>query len=370
MSPTPPPYPVELRLPHIEQARRSVLREGQSGAPHLAPWLGRSWQRCLNRGQVPERKLTFEAVSAAGVARSLELNRALLQAARPVMATLAQAVAETRHFALLTDARGMVIDFNGPIDRQDRRATALARLGVDLSEEAVGTTAIGAALAELQPVWLHRGEHFFDDTAMYSCAGAPVFGPHGSCVGMLDLTGIDTPERPALRHLVTRSAQRIENTLVRECPHTLLLRLSWPGQTPGGEADGLLAVDKDAAVVGFNPAAADMLGLLPGTEARPHLEQLVATRPGTLFDLAHRPHPPEVLPLWSGLCLQVQAEGPERAQAWANKAAAPAQNVPLRDVEASLIRRAIDTHRGNVAAAAKALGISRATLYRRLRGKN
>jgi alginate O-acetyltransferase complex protein AlgI len=46
------------------------------------------------------------------------------------------------------------------------------------------TTAIGAALSELQPVWLHRGEHFFDATSSYSCAGAPLFGPWGECVGM------------------------------------------------------------------------------------------------------------------------------------------------------------------------------------------
>ena len=39
---------------------------------------------------------------------------------------------------------------------------------------------------------------------------------------------------------------------------------------------------------------------------------------------------------------------------------------PLRDVEDALIRRTVQDLRGNVAAAAKALGISRATVYRKL----
>ena len=39
---------------------------------------------------------------------------------------------------------------------------------------------------------------------------------------------------------------------------------------------------------------------------------------------------------------------------------------PLRDVEIALIRNAVAQARGNVAAAAKKLGISRATVYRKL----
>jgi transcriptional regulator of acetoin/glycerol metabolism len=97
--------------------------------------------------------------------------------ARPVLERLGRAIANTRYFAILTDAQGIVIDVNGPIDRSDRRAQLITRIGVDLSERSVGTTAIGAVLAEQQPLWLHRGEHFFNDTSVYSCAGAPLFGP-------------------------------------------------------------------------------------------------------------------------------------------------------------------------------------------------
>ena len=40
--------------------------------------------------------------------------------------------------------------------------------------------------------------------------------------------------------------------------------------------------------------------------------------------------------------------------------------MPLKDIEAALIRKAVDQARGNVAQAAQALGISRATVYRKL----
>ena len=41
-------------------------------------------------------------------------------------------------------------------------------------------------------------------------------------------------------------------------------------------------------------------------------------------------------------------------------------NVRLEDVELLTIQKALDEHRGNVSAAARALGVSRNTIYRKL----
>jgi transcriptional regulator of acetoin/glycerol metabolism len=48
--------------------------------------------------------------------------------------------------------------------------------------------------------------------------------------------------------------------------------------------------------------------------------------------------------------------------------AAPArlEDLPLEEVERVLIRKALERHGGNVSTAAKALGLSRSALYRRL----
>jgi len=278
------------------------------------------------------------------------------------MARLARAIAGSRYFALLTDGAGTVIAAEGAIDRSDRRAHLISRIGVDLSERAVGTTAIGAALGELEPVWLHRGEHFFEDTACYSCAGAPVFGPRGECLGMLDVTGIDTVERPELRHLVAQSARAIENALAIAAPHALLLRLNWPGGLAGGDDDGLLAVSAEGAIVASNRPARDMTGL--GAEGPHHCSDVFAIPWPQFFDAAARGQPAEV-PLWTGLRVQVQA----RRSGCGAPAAPPMASgaLPLRDLETELIRRAVRDARGNVMEAARVLGISRATIYRRLR---
>ena len=62
---------------------------------------------------------------------------------------------------------------------------------------------------------------------------------------MLDLTGIDVPERPELKHLVVQAARSIENILALDQPHSLLLRLNWPGHRLGDDSDGLVGLDAE-----------------------------------------------------------------------------------------------------------------------------
>jgi sigma-54 dependent transcriptional regulator, acetoin dehydrogenase operon transcriptional activator AcoR len=384
----------------ITQARHALLGGGPpraDGSPALwavEPWIVRSWQRCLASGRQPHQRVDFDPIDASVQRRSAEQHRTLLHAAGPVLAQLARAIAGMHYFALLTDAHGVVVGVEGASAQADPRARAIARVGVNLSEAAAGTTAIGAALAEQTPVWLHRGEHFYEDNMAYSCAGAPLLDPQGRCVGMLDLTGVDVPERPELRHLVARSARAVEDALLLQCPHALLLRLNWPGSPLGGDSDGLLVLDEDGCVLGCNSVARQLMPQPLHTPGAPaHASDLLAMRWSTLFDTARRhPGQPIDLPLWSGLRLQAMAQLPrhiahagragrtghvEQAEQVSHAdypgtnagpalpAALPAA-APLREAETALIRQAVQDARGNVAQAARALGISRATVYRKL----
>ena len=323
-------------------------------------------------GKRPDQKFGFDMVAPNAMRRLVDTHYALLHTARPVLASLTQAIASTRYFAILTNAQGVVIDAHGAIDRSDRRADLITRIGTDLSECALATTAISAALTELQPVWLHRGEHFFDANSVYSCAGAPLFGPDGACIGMLDLTGIEATERPELKHLVAQSARSIENALTigqLMDQHDLLVRLNWPGRTLGDETDGLVCLNADGYVTAANQMARLMVPqLLP--QAQLHASDLFAMPHDMLFDAARRQSNKAALevPLWTGLRLHAMAlmgsksDDPASAQLAAPTAPPP----PLKDIETALIRKAVDDARGNVQKAAKTLGISRATVYRRL----
>ncbi|MGY8904221.1 MAG: helix-turn-helix domain-containing protein [Burkholderiales bacterium] len=358
-----------LRMAQIDAARRALLHGEQlpkaacvdpAQAPwNSTPWIEDSWQRCLARGLKPHTPVPFDPIPRQALRRTLEAHQWLLQSAKPVMQDLGKAIANTRYFAILTNAQGVVIDAHGVIDRTDRRAELITRIGADLSEQRIGTSAIGAALAEQRVVWLHRGEHFFADTSVYSCAGAPLTGPDGHCLGMLDVTGIECAERPELRHLVAQSARSIENALTRSRPHALLLHINWPGAGLGDTSDGLVCLSNEGEVTGMNPAARRMLNAqtAPG-KATLHSSDFFALPHAMLFDSAGRSPQPLDLPLWSGLRLQALALP-------ANDTSAATAR-PLKDQQAALIRQAVSRARGNVAEAARQLGISRATVYRKL----
>lgn len=346
------------RLSNIAQARQQVIEQGAwLQAPLVEDWIQRSWQRCLQLGHHPDQAVSFDPISQAQVQRLQEQHHSLLHAAQTELDRLSQAIAGTRYFALLTDAQGMVIDTRGDIPQDSPRARDIARIGVNLSEAQAGTTAIGAALAEHRPIWLHRGEHFFQGNASYSCAGAPLFDSAGDCVGMIDITGVDVPERPELQHLAAQSARHIQNALLHQQQPALMLRLNWAGQPLGSDSDGWLGLDAEGSLIGANQVARQILQLSPEPV---HASDVFATAWTTLFDLAPAPHVVEV-PLWSGLRVQLQ-----RSHIAAPNAPAAVLAAPLKAVEGDLIRRAMQQARGNVAEAARRLGISRATLYRKI----
>ena len=347
------------RLSHIALARQQVIEMGAAlQAPLVEDWIPRSWQRCLQLGHTPQQNVSFDPISHNDVQHLQEQHHHLLYAAQTELDRLSQAIAGTRYFALLTDAQGTVIDTRGDIPADSPRARDIARIGVNLSEARVGTTAIGAALAEQRPIWLHRGEHFFNDNASYSCAGAPLFDTRGDCVGMIDITGVDVPERPELQHLAAQSARHIQNALLQHQQPALMLRLNWAGQPLGGDGDGWIGLDTEGGLIGANQVARQILQL----SAHPHhASDIFAMAWTSLFDLPHTPHTVEA-PLWSGLRVQLQRSvTPTSPQSATTVLAAP-----LKSIEGDLIRRAMQQARGNVAEAARSLGISRATLYRKI----
>jgi transcriptional regulator of acetoin/glycerol metabolism len=180
---------------------------------------------------------------------------------------------------------------------------------------------------------------------------------------MLDLSGVQAVERPELRHLATLSARSIENMLVLQDPCELLLHLAWPGSASSEATEGLVCIDASGDVTGANAAARQMLHqpLARGQHSL-HFNDLFALPLHMMFDAARRGDAVLEVPLWSGLRVQVRPLRGGNGKSGATPDAQPR----LRDVETALIRKAVADARGNVAEAARTLGISRATVYRKL----
>ena len=139
-----------------------------------------------------------------------------------------------------------------------------------------------------------------------------------------------------------------------------------------------MCLNADGFVTAANQTARQMLPLLApignagaAENAGPlhHSSDLFAIKFEALFDAARANSHQSALdvPLWSGLRLNARAlSAAEASIPIARTASRPEPHQPLKEIETALIRRAVDDARGNVLQAAKELGVSRATVYRRL----
>ncbi|MBV8424831.1 MAG: hypothetical protein JO349_06545 [Candidatus Eremiobacteraeota bacterium] len=101
--------------------------------------------------------------------------------------------------------------------------------GADGYESAIGTNAIGTAIADGKPFQLIAGEHFCDGWQDLTCTAAPIRDLRsGDTVGVLDITGHYKLARPQHLGLITDLALEIEELFAQSPPQR--------GEGEGGRA--------------------------------------------------------------------------------------------------------------------------------------
>ena len=119
----------------------------------------------------------------------------------------------TGGIVILTDRSGLVLFSLGTGELASEAGRLTLCPGAGWDERAAGTSAIGIALAERQPVSVHGGEHFFDLHGVLSCSAAPIFDPCGAITGVLDLTHASNVPQTHTLALVNRAVEQIEHRL-------------------------------------------------------------------------------------------------------------------------------------------------------------
>lgn len=293
----------------VDLARRRYFEEGVPPAGIISEAVFQSWARCQRLHDRPERRVEFQPVTQSRALFALQRNRTLYEAWQAEVPNLQMLLGTTSCAAMLTDGTGVLIGATCAGRPHEDLMPVATRLGVNLSEEAVGTTAPGVVVQTGQPVCVLGSEHFFDHVRRMHCAAAPIRDIHGSVAGVLDISSESIEFGFDAASVVGHLACTLENrVLIAQSKEHLIVRIQVAPPLLDSSAVGMVGVREDGRVAWINGAAARLLGVedIDRTCELPLVESVLGTQFGRLASMPR--DGAAVLMLPNGLALWARAE--------------------------------------------------------------
>jgi len=220
-----------------------------------------SWARCVHEHRLdPTRMQEAVILPQTQLREHQDRMEEFLHIARHGLETLYQQVAGMGYCVLLTDARGVTVDFIGDLQLDASLRRAGLYLGSDWSEQHAGTCGVGTAIATGESLTVHLADHFDATHIPLTCTTAPVFDPLGQLTAILDISALSSPQPKQSQHLALQLvrvyAHHVENaTFLHRFRHDWLVKLATAPQFLDLNPEFLLAVDAAGRVIGHNRRA-------------------------------------------------------------------------------------------------------------------
>jgi transcriptional regulator of acetoin/glycerol metabolism len=270
-------------------ARRPIASALPLDHQHVSK-IDNSHERCAALGLSRIERLDFSPLGRSDLVVARERNQRLYAHAAPVMEMLHEQIVNSDSMVVLCDATGTIIHSIGDHDFLNRASKVALQPGVNWSEQAKGTNAVGTALIEESPTLVHADEHYMHANHFLTCSAAPILDPRGNILGVLDVSGDQRTYHQHTMGLVKMSARMIENHWLTD-DYRNVMRLHFHSRVEfiGTLMEGILAVSQDGKLVGANRGALEQLGL-SGAALRMHsLSSLFGTSVPALVDRFRSP---------------------------------------------------------------------------------
>jgi len=285
-----------------------------------------SWRRCMVMHRLaPEETRLPMRLTGQEFQAALERSDRLVAEASNELDRLFLAVGKAGCCLLLTDRDGIALERRGATADDKEFHDLGLWTGSIWTEASIGTNGIGTALADERAVAIFRDQHFFCSNINLSCTTAPIRDHRGQIFAALDIStcrdDVNEMTLAILSQTVRDAATRIELNVFRSAfPGARFVMLPFGANS----AAALLAVDRHDLVIGATRAARLTLKLDD--------KRIAAGLPA------------------ADVLQESRAPGAD-----------------LIEAERAALLQALSRNNGNVSRCAAALGISRATLHRKMK---
>jgi len=223
-----------------------------------------SWRRCISLHNLsPERDVHTEILTQSELRQAFDPLEHYIRIAEPDLLSLARQIAKAGFFLSFSDAKGVVLLHLGTLPQTGTIMHKISN-GMIWREELQGTNAIGTGLLLSRPAAIHMGEHFLASNASLTCLVAPLYDPFGRLLGAVNIatanTSYDRTLSSVLLGTLVTTSQHIESRLFRSTYQRALI-VSLPEAAGNHGSVPLIAVDRDFNVIGATHAVRSSYGL-------------------------------------------------------------------------------------------------------------
>jgi len=273
----------------FESHVREIIRAAEGGETRRDPDIVASWLRCLNDHRLdPEHKGEARILTADKLRLHQQEAEEFLRMARYGMEDLYRRVNSMGYVLLLTDAKGVTVDFIGDdkVDRELKRAGLY--IGSEWSESGAGTCGVGACLASGEPIVVHQTDHFDIAHTPLSCTAAPIYDTRGQLLGVMDVSLLLSPSEKhsqALALEVVKSCvRRIElANLIANRRSDWIVRMSASPEFLDVDPHCAVSVAADGTISGMTHGAQRLMAEATSVDWR-HPQALIGRHFEDIFD--------------------------------------------------------------------------------------
>ncbi|PHP67119.1 sigma-54-dependent Fis family transcriptional regulator [Zhengella mangrovi] len=259
---------------HVREIERVIV----GGTSQRDDAVVRSWLRCVNDYKMDPASAQEAYIVPHEILREhRDQAEELISIGRSGLEALFKQVAEQHYVLLLSDARGVTVDFMGDLTFDNQLRKSGLYLGSEWSENRAGTCGVGACMVSGEPVIIHQDDHFDTCHIGLTCTAAPIYDTLGDLSAVLDISQLRSPTAKSSQylalHLVTASARRIElANLLARTRNEWVLRLSRSPEFIDVDPEAAITLDGSGRITGmthgsFSALARAMKFPLTGTRA-------------------------------------------------------------------------------------------------------